>query len=171
MPDRSLSPRLVFTAAVLVSAKLWRRAATAEDLVLWLTPTDTVVGLSTGSHGVWLEGRGYLHADLRILIGAECAGFTFFLVAYLMFALFRPQRSRLAVHQLTALLLAWPLTVAANAARILCLLTLTRFGFTAHLHGLPHEAVGGAIYLTVLLLAALLMRVGDRLNPLSLEIS
>ena len=171
MPDRSLSARLSLTAAVLVIAKLWRRAAAPEDLMLWLTPTDTVVGLATGSHGVWLAGRGYLHADLRIMIGAECAGFTFFLVAYLVFALLRPQGGRLAVHQLTALLLAWPLTVGANAARILTLLTLSRLGFSAHLHGLPHEAIGGAIYLTVLLLAVLFMRVRGRLNTLSLEIS
>ena len=171
MPDRPRTARLLFTAAVLGLAKSWRRAATPEDLVLWLTPTDSVVGLSTGSPGVWLAGRGYLHADLRIIIGADCAGFTFFLVAYLLFALLRPQWGRLAVHQLTALLLAWPLTIGANAARILSLLTLSRLGFTAHLHGLPHEAVGGAIYLTVLLLAALFMRDGDRLNLLSFEIS
>ena len=148
-------------------AKWWHRTATASDVRFLLAPVDWLVGGATGSPGRWTEA-GYRHADLGVVVDAGCAGFNFYLVAFLLtaFLLLRRYDRWWAVG--AALLAAYPLTVAANVSRILTVLTTgdAPAGFTA---GGWHEVQGAVVYLTALTGFAALLSWHLRPRPLAVN--
>ncbi|TXF90803.1 exosortase K [Neolewinella aurantiaca] len=132
--------------------KWWHRSADAEALRFLLAPTDTLVGLATGSTGNWRAGEGYLHAGPHFIIDASCAGFNFLLIGFLLLAYLLLRRFTAWWTIPVALIAAWPLTILANTSRILTILTLgpAPLGIkdTAW-----HEGQGAFVYLSVLVIA------------------
>lgn len=147
---------LLFVLALFSAAKLWLRTADATDLRWLLWPVDLLVSGATGSYGTWVPASGYRHADLNVVIDASCAGgnfacITFLLLAYLLL------RWRSAWWLIpVAALLAVPLTVLANTARILTLLRVGDApGFVDA--GVWHQGWGAFVYCCVLLLTGLVL--------------
>ena len=158
MFDREQVCRLGLPFAGYVVGKLWYRQAGVDDLWWLLRPIHEVISFTLNSPGQWVDGLGYLHPSDNFVLNAGCAGFHFFLIAGLLFALVPAGRTKWWQQLFLAPLLAWPLTVLANSSRILALVILTRMGYTDFAAGPPHLALGTFVYLTFLLLTGLLLR-------------
>jgi exosortase K len=135
-------------------AKAWYADASAHDLSFLLAPTTWLVELTSGGAFEWEPGMGYLNRAQRFLIAPVCAGGNFFVIAFTTLALgFAPRGSSVRAHAgwlLAAALVAWGMTVAVNAARIVVALSLSEVRVP-----LPadeaHRALGVAVYLGGLL--------------------
>ena len=139
--------RWVLPVVVFGVLKGWQRYAGVEDLRFLLVPTEAILRVIRNSDGVWVEGQGYLHVQEHFLIDATCAGFTFLLISFLVLYLVLPRHRQDYRGLLACLLLAWPLTVVVNVARIQSILTVGTL-VPGSLHSaVAHEAVGVVVYL------------------------
>lgn len=152
-------------ALVFVLLKWWHQTATAEDLFYLLAPTDALVSAATGSAGQWEDGSGYFHTGQNMIIDASCSGFNFLLISFLLFSWLLLQRYGKWQTLPLAMLLAWPLTVLANASRILTILLLGPTGPAGLSAGIWHEMQGAFVYFSVLVIAygvmQMLLKTGD----------
>ena len=132
--------------------KVWyRKGASVADLDFLLYPTSRLVTLVGGGSGEWRADHGYFHPAGNFIINAGCAGFNFFLFVFLVLYLML-RRPGLQQYWLlpAALITAWPITVVANASRIISLLRLGEMLPAASRQDLVHQLTGGLIYVTVL---------------------
>lgn len=145
-------PKYFTVLLIFCLGKWWHRGTDAEALRFLLTPTDGLVSLASGSSGMWRVGEGYYHPGREFIIDASCAGFNFFLIAFLLLAYLLLRRLDAWWTVLAALLAAWPLTVFANTSRILTILTMgSAPAFIGE--GAWHQGQGVFVYLSALVLA------------------
>ncbi|PPK86083.1 exosortase K [Neolewinella xylanilytica] len=138
--------------------KFWYRQAGADELSWLLRPIHELVSLTLNSPGQWVNDLGFHHPSDNFVLNAGCAGFNFFLMACLLFALSPLAYTRWWSQLVIAPLLAWPLTVLANSSRIVALVTFTRLGFKDFAAGSLHVALGAFVYLVFLFLTGLILR-------------
>lgn len=165
-----LLPFLLLLAAY-AAAKLYYAAADTTDVRWLLAPTNALVELLLSSAAEFVPGRGYVHPALRIVIDKSCAGGNFGLLSALVLTITylwqRGPRPALALPAL--LLLAYPLTLLVNAARIAGAVRLNQLLPPALNPSWLHEAQGALVYLFFLVAAyaalrQLLLKTDVRLN-------
>jgi len=117
------------------------------DLIFLLKPTDTLVGLLTGSQSVYILDNGYYHASLNILLNKSCSGFNFWSLSFLAFAYLAIKyfkNKALAIP--VSLCCAYILTIFANSSRIFTAIIVP------YKQALVHETIGIIVYLSFLVL-------------------
>ncbi|MFM9948864.1 MAG: exosortase K [Saprospiraceae bacterium] len=134
-----------------------------NDLTFLLNPTDKLVGLLTGSHSVYLSGRGYYHEHLNIIIDKSCSGFNFWILCFLLFTYLAVKHFHKSLHKFltipTALIGAYLLTMFVNTSRIFASIIVQAQTKNIFLNQQPiiHEAIGIITNLTFLILAYILI--------------
>ncbi|MFN8360910.1 MAG: exosortase K [Candidatus Kapaibacterium sp.] len=130
-----------------------------DDMRFLLAPTDTVVGILTGSHSVYASDTGYYHSSLNILIEKSCSGFNFMLLCFglLTFVLLRPTHrpARKSLSLPLALGISYLLTIFVNASRITTAILVQREAnrfLSDRPHFLLHEIAGVLTHLTFLII-------------------
>ena len=152
-------PFYLAAAGLFVLLKFCFTLAVNDDLIFLLKPTDTLVGLFTGSQSIYFSDNGYYHNNLNILIGKSCSGFNFWVLSFLVFTyLGLKYFGRLLHKSLTlpaALACAYLLTVFANASRIFASIVVRNqtINILPGQQYLIHEAVGIITNLSFLILA------------------
>lgn len=129
-----------------------------EMLDFLLFPVSKLVGFCLNSPGRFVEGAGYVHEGLQIIIERSCAGGNFLLISFLMTSWFfiheKVLRSWLIIPG--ALLLSYLLTILANVGRITGYLVLTgKEGIPLVMlidKHLLHTFTGVVVYLVFLIL-------------------
>ncbi|MDR2595523.1 MAG: exosortase K [Fibromonadaceae bacterium] len=123
-----------------------------------LKPTDTILGLLTGSQSVYLLDIGYYHATLNILLNKSCSGFNYWILSSLVFAYLGFKYFDKPLHRALSapisLCCAYLLTIFANSSRIFASIIVqnqTRWILPDH-QRLVHETVGIITYLSFLVL-------------------
>jgi len=127
---------------------------------LWflLSPVNTCIEVTTGSQGIYVASKGFMHEQLSIVIDKSCSGFNFWLLAFSL-----PSLSTLHFYQthwqklgacLTLAAIGYLVTVFVNTSRILiALLTLKHKEMHSILRAAwMHEAQGAFVYLLFLVL-------------------
>ena len=155
---RSLPYLLLLVAYA--AAKLAYAAAGTADVRWLLAPTNALVELLLSSTSEFVPGRGYVHPALGIVIDKSCAGGNFGLLsALLLSATYLWQRGPRPILALPLLvLLAYPLTLLVNAARIAGAVQLGQLLPPALAPAWLHEAQGALVYLFFLLAAYAALR-------------
>jgi exosortase K len=155
--------------------KLYYSTASADQLRWILAPTTVLVEMVSGSAFAFESHAGYISTDHRFLIAPSCAGVNFLITAFLMLSIRKlwSDRSRLLAWTFipTAFLLAYGVTLFANAARISIALQMQRL--PAEIGGLNHDQLhrfeGIFIYFGFLLMLFVIserMSSGTTLNRL-----
>jgi exosortase K len=133
------------------------RFATTDNLVFLLKPTDSLVGLLTGSPAVFLSGKGYYHESLNILVEKACSGFNLLLLCFIMLTFLILKYAGKRWHKIliipSALVLSYFLTIFVNASRIFASVLVQKQAvifFPPDTHFLLHETVGIIINLVFL---------------------
>jgi exosortase K len=171
MTRRYTWTRIAQCVVVLVCAftlKLYYSTATADQLRWILAPTTAVVELINGTSFEFESHAGYMSSDHSFLIATSCAGVNFLITAFLMLSMRKllgdPSKKIAWVFITNAALIAYLVTVVANAARISIALRLQ--GIAGGIGGLNsyqlHRFEGIFIYFGFLLL---LFMVSERMNP------
>ncbi|MDR6785054.1 exosortase K [Pedobacter africanus] len=140
-----------------VTLKVVYRYMNADDLFFILHPTDQIVSLLTNSKGIFINGAGYFHQDLNVLIEKSCSGFTFFILSFIITYFVTINHFHHKKHKWLTLplsvLVAWLLTTVVNASRIAIAILLRKI--TVPLPGANkwlHQAEGTFVYLFFLIL-------------------
>ena len=151
---------------VIISAcflmKLWFSFSTTENLLFILKPVNWLVHASIdGSFNIRDDGS-YYYPKLNVLIDKSCSGFNFLIICWGALSSVLVKTSRGWATNLLglskAMLIAYVLTIAVNASRIIISITLLQFSANAEWVSSPwfHEALGSMIYIISLLLTYLL---------------
>ena len=146
----------IVLAAVAAAMALALRQPTS-DITFLIAPVAKVLG--------WSVGEGYAHEDggmafhgMGIVIDRSCSGATFLIVLLIVSALLvwrSHENARQAwVWAAALLLLAYPVTLLVNSARIIGILQVQRM--LGPLSPASHEALGGFMLLGFLLMFSLL---------------
>jgi len=137
-------PYYLAALGVFVLLKFGFRFADNDDLVFLLKPTDTLVGILTGSYSVYLINEGYYHDTFNILIGKSCSGFNFWVLCFLLFSCLAIKYFEKPIHKImalpAALIFAYLLTVFVNTSRIVA--SIAAANFMQNQQRLLHEAIG-----------------------------
>lgn len=158
-----------------VGLKWYYSGADGSDLAWILGPTAALVARLTGIDFVSAGGEGYLAPAAGVVIAPACAGVNFLIIAFLTgaFTGIRPRQPAFGVL-ISAALMAYGLTVAVNAIRIILSMGL----YDAPIYTGPitpdrvHRIGGVLVYFPALLaFHAVLSRfrsraVGDEAGPL-----
>ena len=129
-----------------------------DDLIFLLKPTDTLVGLLTGSHSVYFPDNGFYHEKLNIVIEKSCSGFNFWILSFLIFTYLALKYFEKPLHKIltlpTALVCTYVLTVFVNASRIFVSVIVRNqtLNIFPNQQYLIHEAVGIITNLSFLIL-------------------
>ena len=153
--------RITQCLIVLVCAfalKLYYSTASADQLRWILAPTTALVEVINGASFEFESHAGYLSSDRSFLIANSCAGVNFLIAAFLMLSMRKllvDRSKEMAWGFLTtSALIAYLVTVVANAARISVALWLQRI--PGEIVGLNpsqlHRVEGIAVYFGFLLL-------------------
>ncbi|MBK8444340.1 MAG: exosortase K [Sphingobacteriales bacterium] len=141
-------------------AEIYFTLADNDNLIFLLKPTDTLVGLLTGSHSVYLADKGFYHDQLNILIDKSCSGFNYWVLCFLVFTypvvkyLDKPLQKTLSIPGV--FVGAYLLTIFVNTSRItasVVVQTQAEKFLPVKLHSIIHEAVGIIINFSFLILA------------------
>ena len=148
-------PALGLVAAAAAMALVLRQPA--SDLTFLITPVAKVLGWFEGEAYAY-EGGGMAFRGMGIVIDRSCSGATFLIVLLTVSALL-VWRSRANAHRAYAwavvlLLLAYPVTLVVNSARIIGILQVQRM--LGPLSSASHEALGAFLLLGFLLIFSLL---------------
>ena len=143
--DRAIQSLTLIVAYLL---KSFYSTASVEDLRWILEPTAAVVSLFSGYAFEEEAHTGFFSRELFFLIAPACAGVNFLIVAFCTAVFgfvrsFRGVRAKLAVFFVGAIV-AYSLTVTANAVRILIAIWLHRrpaFLMAEQLHRIEGVAV------------------------------
>ena len=171
MTRRFTRKRVVQCVVVLVCAfalKLYYSTASADQLRWILAPTTAVVEVVSGTSFEFESRAGYLSRDRGFLIATSCAGVNFLIAAFVMLSMRKllvdPAKKVVWGFIMTSALIAYLVTVVANATRISIALFLQRI--PGDIGGLNpsqlHRVEGILIYFGFLLL---LFVVSERMNP------
>lgn len=152
--------RVAQWAVVLLCAlalKGYYSTASADQLRWILAPTTVLVELASGTAFEFEPHAGYLSQDRHFLIAPACAGVNFLITAFLMLAAGRllRERSQGSAWRFipAAALIAYLVTLVANAVRIALALRLGRLPETSYLDAQElHRAEGIVVYFGFLLL-------------------
>jgi exosortase K len=151
------APFYALGALVCLALKRFYSAAGAEDLAWILAPACRLVEILSGSRFEREDGAGWISRDDHLVVGPSCAGLNFLIIAFatcfLSFVHRLRSRAARAAWLLGSLGLAYLLTVAANAVRILAAARLYRMdvygGFVTAER--VHLAAGAVVYVLALL--------------------
>lgn len=147
-------PRIAGLMAIVFCLAEGYEHVTAAEIRFLLWPVSTLTGMVTGSAGIWTE-QGYWHPGLSMVIDRSCAGFRFWMIAWLLAGWSLQDRwdqhRKYALGMLCALIPLYFLTIFTTSSRILSLI------FTRPLFGYPqppwlHMAQGGVVSLSWLML-------------------
>ena len=153
--------RITQCLIVLVCAfalKLYYSTASADQLRWILAPTTALVEVINGASFEFESHAGYLSSDRGFLIANSCAGVNFLIAAFLMLSMRKllvdPSKQIACGFLTTSAVIAYLVTVVANAARISIALWLQRIpGEIAGLNPAQlHRVEGVAVYFGFLLL-------------------
>jgi len=140
-------PYYIASIAIFLLLKFIFSQAETGDLIFLLKPTDTLVGLLTGSQSVYLLDNGYYHPSLNILLNKSCSGFNYWSLSFLVFAYLGIKyfdKKALAIP--ASLCCAYLLTIFANSSRIFAAIVVP------YKQALVHETIGIIVYLSFLVL-------------------
>ncbi len=151
-------PYYIVAVALFVLLKFGFTMATNGHLIFLLKPTDTLVGILTGSHSIFVSDQGYFHKQLHIVIDKSCSGFNFWMLSFLLITyialryLKKPMQRRCIIP--IALLLAYIVTIVVNTSRIFVSIVVhsQAKNVLADQQELLHEAIGITTNLTFLIL-------------------
>jgi exosortase K len=156
----------LFIACVLLIGLILKflfSTSATEDLLLVLSPVNSVVELFTSSHSVYINDKGYFYADMNVVIDKSCAGINFLILCFCITACSASQYYKQHTQWLlipVCLVISYTLTIAVNSCRIISAITL----LNAH-QDFPwikspwlHEAQGSLFYLTFLIAIFLLIQ-------------
>ena len=149
-------PAVLLAAIAVASALVLRRSG--SDLSFLITPAAKVVGLFTGAPHVPIDDGMAFHS-LGIVIDRSCSGASFLTVLLSVFALLLWRMRRGGPSDwwwaIALLLLAYPVTLLVNSARIVGILQLQRM--LGPLSPTVHELLGGFLLLGFLFLISLII--------------
>lgn len=152
-------PYYLTAAGLFILLKFTFTLADNDNLIFLLKPTDTLVGLLTGSHSVYLADKGFYHDQLNILIDKSCSGFNYWVLCFLVFTypavkyLDKPLQKMLSIPGI--FVGAYLLTIFVNTSRItasVVVQTQAEKFLPVKLHSILHEAVGIIINFSFLIL-------------------
>ena len=156
MTPRKNIPYYLTAIGLFILLKLGYTMAGTDDLIFLLSLTDKIVELSTGSQSVFIQGSGYFHQQLNILIDKSCSGFNFWLLCFLMLTFLTLKYSDNKAGKVSAVVSsfigAYVLTILVNSARICTLIIIQNQNFPLTKHPIVHESVGITTNLTFLIL-------------------
>ena len=144
--------------SIFVVLKLLFKYSNSDDLNILLRPTNYLFSLMQNSEWEYTLGNGYYYPEFNIVINKSCSGGNFFLICFLTFLftcinLIRTFKS-IVIYISMLLVASFVIAIFSNVSRILILLKLNHLGFAEE--GLSHEAVGGFIYLVLLIISFLI---------------
>ena len=147
-------PSILLAAAAAIVAIVLRQPS---DITFLIAPVAKVLGWFVGEAYVH-EGGGMAFKGLGIVIDRSCSGATFLIVLLAVSALLL-WRSGTGMHKAwvwaaTLLLLAYPVTLLVNSARIIGVLQVQRM--LGPLSPASHEALGAFMLLAFLFMFSLL---------------
>lgn len=145
--------------ALLVAAwiKFFHAQSSTDDLLVILTPVNSLIELLHGSHSAYQADEGFYHASLSILIDKSCAGVNFFVLLFgVLIMMIVPVCNSLPFRLLCLpiiFVVSYVITILANTIRITCAIFLLQFKNEVPWIALLaiHEAGGIFIYLTILI--------------------
>lgn len=156
-------PYYIVALLLFIVLKLIYTLTEIEELKFLLKPTDALVGVFTGSESIYLEGSGFFHKQLNIVIDKSCAGFNFWILCFLLFSYLTIQHFNNAVFKIltiiSSLLAAYILTLFVNTSRIIASIIIqnqTKDLLRGQQH-IVHEAIGIITNLTFLVLSYILI--------------
>lgn len=159
MNSKSVSGFLIplLVIALCLAGKWWHTNSNNTDLLFLLSPLSFITSLFTGSTGFFDPEVGYYHKSLSIAIDKSCAGFNFLIIAFgsICSMLYRVKKGvwKNLTGILSALFIAYGITLAANCSRIL--ISVKSLHFSDILPWLAsnwfHEATGSFIFISVLI--------------------
>jgi exosortase K len=137
--NRAAQVAVVFGCAL--GLKLYYSSASANDLRWILGPTTRLVELVSSTTFQYESHAGYISDDRRFLIASSCAGVNFLITALVMLAGRRLVTGRRIGWSFipAAAVIAYLVTLAANATRIAIALWLQRTG--SEIAGLNEEQI------------------------------
>lgn len=91
-----------------------------EMMQFLLMPTNKLIEVIVGSNGEYIDGVGYFHSQLNIVINKSCSGYNFWLIGFLMasFVLIKSQKINFLLTIPLALVISYMVTILANVSRI-----------------------------------------------------
>lgn len=150
-----------------VGLKWWYRTATVAELDFVLHPVAEAIRLTTGAPWTLHPQLGYVFRDLGMVIDRSCSGINFLAIVWATFAFLLLRRATCGCVApylvVVAGGVAYLLTLLANTGRILTMVALEQQGF--HPGAKQHEALGAFFFITILLLASLLLDRSIRQRP------
>lgn len=153
---------LIVIISVCFLMKLWFSFSSTENLFFILKPVNWLVHATiNGSFNIRDDGS-YYYPRFNVLIDKSCSGFNFLIICWgaLSSVLIKTSKgwgtNLLGLSR--AMLIAYVLTIAVNASRIIISITLLQFSANAEWVSSNwfHEALGSLIYIISLLLTYLL---------------
>ena len=154
-PTGLKSPAMVLAVAAAAMALALRQPAT--DITFLIAPVAKVLGWFTGE-GYAHEGDGMAFHGMGIVIDRSCSGATFLIVLLTISALLvwrsHANARRTCVWAAAFFVLAYPVTLVVNSARIIGILQVQRL--LGPLSPASHEALGAFMLLGFLLMFSLL---------------
>ena len=150
---------LVIGLMIFIVLKLLFKYSSSEDVNILLRPTNFLFSLMQNSEWQYSSTNDYYYPEFNIVINKSCSGGNFFLICFLTFlftCLDLIRSTRVVVGYIIAILIgSFVLAVISNVSRIIILLKLNQFGIAKD--GWSHEAVGGFIYLVLLVISFLIV--------------
>ncbi|MGA9769828.1 MAG: exosortase K [Blastocatellia bacterium] len=110
--------QLVVVLLCAFTLKLYYSTASANQLRWILAPTTAIVELVSGTGFEFESQAGYISTDHSFLIAPSCAGVNFLIAAFLMLSIRKLLSDRSWAFIPVAFLIAYVVTLVANAARI-----------------------------------------------------
>ena len=168
------SAQLVLMVLCALALKFYYSTATPDDLLWILAPTTKLVELLSGQQFEFESYAGYMSSDHRFVIAVPCAGVNFLITAFVMIAVRRLWRQRLAAPVWytipVAAVIAYVATLIANAARIFVALELRAWSVEVSwlTNNQLHRLEGIVVYFGFLLLLFLLLERFDSHKPVRL---
>ncbi|MCE7996284.1 MAG: exosortase K [Roseivirga sp.] len=159
MNSKSISALFIplFVIALCLAGKWWHINSSNTDLLFLLSPLNFVTTLFASSAGYFDPEVGYYHKSLSITIDKSCAGFNFLIMAFgsIYCMLYRAKKGvwKNLTGILSALFIAYGITLTANCSRILISVKTLHFSniFPWLASDWFHEAIGSFVFVSALI--------------------
>lgn len=128
-----------------------------EMMQFLLMPTNKLIEVIVGSNGEYIDGVGYFHSQLNIVINKSCSGYNFWLIGFLMasFVLIKSQKINFLLTIPLALVISYMVTILANVSRIAGYILLMKGKLPQYIDPNDtwlHQMEGIFVYLSFLIL-------------------